>query len=215
MYVCFVFSFVSLSNFELLIIERFGFAILQTVQAQQRSERDAAIARLEQSRIVLALRLAEHQGKKYKVIEEARALVGDVHNASHFVSPENLCCTPPSASPAAAVGIKKFQSQKEVIPNAFLNMFVSSFKFVRDSLKVDRMGGILGNAALFTISMLAFMHLHRVSLKDKYILELPSSSSSRQEDVLFNRTTTKVSRPEHSSSSGGRSSQLDVLLARG
>lgn len=183
-----------------------------TVQTQQRSERDAAIARLEQSRIVLALRLAEHRGKKYKVIEEARALVGDVHKASHFVSPEKLCCTPPSASPVA--GDKNFPSQKEVIPNAFLNMFASSFKFVRDSLKVNHMGGILGNAALFTISMFALMHLHRVSIKDKYILELPSSS--RQEDVLYNRRMTKVSRLEgSSSSSGGRSPQLDVLLARG
>lgn len=178
-----------------------------TVQSQQRADRDAAIARLEQSRVVLAMRLAEHQGKKYKVIDEARALIGDVHNASHFVSPENLCCTP-SASPAG--GEKKFPSQKWEISNAFLNMFVSSFKFVRDSLKVDRVGGILGNAALVTISMLALMHLHRVSIKDKYILELPS----RQEDVLYNRSMTKVSRPE-GSSSGGRSPQLDVLLARG
>lgn len=193
------------------------------MQAQQRSERDAAIARLEQSRIVLALRLAEHQGKEYKVIEEARALVEDVFNASHFVSPKNLCCTPPPPPPPppSASGNKKFPSQKQVIPNAFLNVFVSSFKFVRDSLNVDRIGGILGNAALFTISMLALMHLHRVSIKNKYILELPSSSS-RQEDVPYNRRiTTKVSRPVGSSSSsspstsGSRSPQLDVLLARG
>ncbi|XP_075476367.1 plastid division protein PDV1-like isoform X2 [Primulina tabacum] len=45
-------------------------------QTQQQVERDAAIARLEQSRVVLAMRLAEHQGKKYKAIEEAQELVG-------------------------------------------------------------------------------------------------------------------------------------------
>ncbi|GJS95676.1 2-oxoglutarate dehydrogenase, mitochondrial-like protein [Tanacetum coccineum] len=46
----------------------------------QRVERDAAIAWLEQSRIVLALRLADHHGKNYKVTEEARAFVGEVQN---------------------------------------------------------------------------------------------------------------------------------------
>lgn len=61
-----------------------------TVQLQQRAERDAAIARLEQSRIVLAMRLADHQGKKYKVIEEALAFIGDVCDASRFVSCDNL-----------------------------------------------------------------------------------------------------------------------------
>ena len=45
---------------------------MQIVQTQQRAERDAAIARLEQSRIVLALRLVDHHGKKYKVFEEAK-----------------------------------------------------------------------------------------------------------------------------------------------
>ncbi|GFQ08837.1 plastid division protein pdv1 [Phtheirospermum japonicum] len=89
---------------------------LHTVQTQQRAERDAAIARLEQSRIILAMRLAEHQGKKYKVIEEALALIGD-------------------------------------------------------SLKLDHTVGIMGNAALFAISMLAFMHLNQVGCKEKYTLE--------------------------------------------
>ncbi|GKC83329.1 2-oxoglutarate dehydrogenase, mitochondrial-like protein [Tanacetum coccineum] len=44
----------------------------------QRVERDAAIAWLEQSIIVLALRLADHHGKNYKVTEEARAFVGSL-----------------------------------------------------------------------------------------------------------------------------------------
>jgi hypothetical protein len=55
---------------------------LQTVQSQQRAEQDTAIARLEQSRAVLATRLAEHQGKKYKVINEALEFVGEVGDKS-------------------------------------------------------------------------------------------------------------------------------------
>ncbi|XP_027110138.1 plastid division protein PDV1 [Coffea eugenioides] len=171
-----------------------------TVQAHQRAERDAALARLEQSRVVLAMRLAEHQGKKYKVIEEARALVGDVCNASCFVSPENT----PVASPTG----EKFASPKGDRSNAFVKVFLSGFRFVKKSLKLDQVGGILGNAALVAMSMLALMHLHQVGLKDKYIMEFPQ----RQED-LYNRNMTKVSRQEGSRS--GRSTQLDVLLARG
>ncbi|XP_042433993.1 plastid division protein PDV1-like isoform X4 [Zingiber officinale] len=34
------------------------------VQSQQRAERDAAITRLEQSRVILAMRLADHRGKR-------------------------------------------------------------------------------------------------------------------------------------------------------
>lgn len=171
-----------------------------TVQAHQRAERDAAVARLEQSRVVLAMRLAEHQGKKYKVIEEAQALVGDVCNASCFVSPENTPVAPPTG--------EKVASQKGDRSNAFVKVFLSSFRFVKESLKLDQVGGILGNAALVAMSMLALMHLHQVGLKDKYILEFPQ----KPED-LYNRNRTKVSR--HEGSPSGRASQLDVLLARG
>lgn len=170
------------------------------MQTHQRTERDAAIARLEQSRIILAMRLAEHQGKKYKVIEEAQALVGEVHNASRFISPENT----PAASPTG----KKAAEQEGEGSNAFVKAFVSSFSFVRRFLKLGQIGGILGNSALVAISMLALLHLHQVGMKDKYILDLPQGK-----DVVYNRNMTKISRNEGSSSSP--SSRLDVLLARG
>ncbi|PWA82812.1 hypothetical protein CTI12_AA174990 [Artemisia annua] len=48
-----------------------------TVQTQQRAERDTAIAQLEQSRIVLALRLADHHGKKYKCSRQQSSLGGN------------------------------------------------------------------------------------------------------------------------------------------
>ncbi|XP_065048031.1 plastid division protein PDV1-like [Musa acuminata AAA Group] len=41
------------------------------IKSQQRAERDAAMVRLGQSRNILSRRLAEHQGKKYIVIEMA------------------------------------------------------------------------------------------------------------------------------------------------
>ncbi|GKD97479.1 plastid division protein PDV1 [Tanacetum coccineum] len=117
-----------------------------TVQTQQRAERDVAIARLEQSRIVLALRLADHHGKKYKVIKEARAFV-------------------------------------------------------------DHLGGVLGNTALFTVSMLALLHLHQVNDRGRYISHL---QQIHEVNNRLNKNVTKVYLPE-----GGSTNGLDVLLARG
>lgn len=170
------------------------------VQNQQRAERDAALARLEQSRIILAMRLAEHQGKKYKFIEEAQSLVGDVRDAGQFVSPENLY------DPATSAPGENLTTQKRKRSNALSNIFFSSFNFFRKSLRVDEVGGILGNAALVAVSMLALMHLQQVGSKEKYLLDLPLG-----QDVDYNRNTKKIPQPEGSSSG----LNLDVLSARG
>lgn len=177
---------------------------LQTVQIQQRAERDAAIARLEQSRIVLALRLGEHQGKKYKVIEEARAFVGDVRDASRFASPENIYGS------AASPFDKNFLPQDGKVSNVLFKILMSGLHFAKKSIKLDHLNGILGNAAMVAVSMLAVLHLHQVSSKDSYNLDL----RKRREDNSHGRNVTKVSQPEGSSSSG-RSTHIDVLLARG
>uniref|UniRef100_A0A0E0PYE6 GTD-binding domain-containing protein n=1 Tax=Oryza rufipogon TaxID=4529 RepID=A0A0E0PYE6_ORYRU len=63
---------------------------LHNIQLRQVAERDAAIARLQQSRILLATRLAEHRWKKHEVIEEALAFVDDALDKSRFVSPEDV-----------------------------------------------------------------------------------------------------------------------------
>ncbi|PWA94867.1 plastid division1 [Artemisia annua] len=101
-----------------------------TVQTQQRAERDAAIARLEQSRIVLAWRLADHH--------EARAFVGEVQNHSKFAPPEN-----------GYTSAESYNGRKSSI--ILVKVVNSSFNFAKKSLKVDHLGGVLGNAALFAI----------------------------------------------------------------
>ncbi|KAF1898451.1 hypothetical protein Lal_00042145 [Lupinus albus] len=126
-----------------------------TIQTQQRVERDAAIARLEQSRVVLAMRLAEHQGKKYKVIEEALAFVGDVHDANCLVSPETLYGQPNCR------GAENFAIEKGKGSNILINVFLSSINFVKKSLALDHMGGMVGNAAMVAVSMIALLHLHQ------------------------------------------------------
>ncbi|KAI4307152.1 hypothetical protein L6164_030369 [Bauhinia variegata] len=172
----------------------------RTIHTQQRIERDAAIARLEQSRIVLSMRLAEHHGKKYKVIEEALALVGDVHETGRFVSPENLYGQPGSPSS------EKFMTDKGKRPNILINVILSSFNFMKNSLRLDSMGSIVGNAALVAVSMIALLHLHQANYQEHQL---------RQENSVYrNRSMGKTAQLEGSSSKS-RSSNLDVSLARG
>ena len=175
-------------------------SLSQTVQTQQRAERDAAIARLEQSRIVLAMRLADHHGKKYKVIEEALTFVGDVRDAGHFVSPENLYG--PSYSPSG----EKFASCEGKRSNILIKVLFSSFDFVKKSLKLDHTGGILGNAALVAVSMIAWLQLHRVAYKEH---------PQRCEDNIYNNRNVRQTSWLEGSSSNGRLSQLDVFAGKG
>lgn len=165
-------------------------SILQTVQTQQKAERDAAVARLEQSRIILAMRLAEHHGKKYKVIEEAQALVGDVRDASRFVASEHLYGSIPYPSG------EKFVAQNGKRSNAVVNFLLSSYACVSKSLKLDHTVGIIGNAALLAISMIALLHLNQIG-------------PTMQDPPTFGRESRKV----RGASSGD--GQLDVMLARG
>ncbi|KAL9237393.1 hypothetical protein vseg_011947 [Gypsophila vaccaria] len=163
-----------------------------TVQVQQRAERDAALARLEQSRIILALRLAEHHGKKYKVIDEAINFVGDVRDASYFTKPESLTNPHPTA-PA-----EHSMQTKEVNSNILVRVLFSGYDSAKKTLQLDKMGGVLGNAALFALSMLALLHLHQMTDKDNGFLDIGMNQGG---------TGKKSTRMD--------GSQLDVRLARG
>ncbi|KZV33817.1 hypothetical protein F511_26039 [Dorcoceras hygrometricum] len=160
-----------------------------TVQTQQRAERDSALARIEQSRIFLAVALSKYQGKKYNVIEEAQALVGDVQNASHLVWPDHLFGSKPYPSGEG------FLLQKGKRPNPLVNFLFSTLSFVSKSLKLDHTVGILGNAALLAISMLAFVQMSR-------------------DHSTFDREATEVFHTLDRTSSD-RLIKLDVFMARG
>lgn len=174
--------------------------VSQTVQTHQRAEKDAAIARLEQSRIVLAMRLSEHHGKKHKVIEEALAFVGDVQDAARFISPDNLYSSPVSPSG------KNFAAPEGRMCNGLIHAVISSFDFAKKTLKLDQLGGILSNAAIVAVSMIALLHLHQAAYK-----EHPQKQDER---VFSNRAVRKTPQLE-SSSPNARLNQLDVMSARG
>ncbi|XP_042479642.1 plastid division protein PDV1 [Macadamia integrifolia] len=175
-----------------------------TIQSQQQTERDAAIARLEQSRIVLAMRLADHQGKKYEVIEEAMAFVGDVKNEGHFVSPEHLYVSPRSQSDENSGDHEGKKS------NIVMQVLASGFTFARKSLKLEKMGGLLGNAALFTVSMLALLHLNQVAFKKNFMVDV----SEMQENSFSMKGRENFSQLE-GLSPRSRVKHLDVMAARG
>ncbi|RAL51449.1 hypothetical protein DM860_010951 [Cuscuta australis] len=117
---------------------------LRSTQAQQQAERDVALARLEQSRIMLSMRLAEYQGKKYEFIEEAEALVGENIFVNETKSPRG-----------------NFVEREGQKSNVLFNALFSSFNFVKQSLQRDHVGGMLGNAAMVAVSMFALMRLQQ------------------------------------------------------
>ncbi|KAL9409823.1 hypothetical protein AB3S75_048114 [Citrus x aurantiifolia] len=174
--------------------------VLHTVQTHQRAEKDVAIARLEQSRIVLAMRLSEHHGKKHKVIEEALAFVGDVQDAARFISPDNLYSSPVSPSG------ENFVAPEGRMYNGLIHALVSSFDFAKKTLKLDQVGGILSNAAIVAVSMIALLHLHQAAYKEH---------PQKQDERVFSNQAVRKTPQLESSSPNARLNQLDVMSARG
>ena len=167
----------------------------QTVQSQQRAERDAAIARLEQSRLVLSMRLAEHQGKKYRVIDEALAFVGEVSDKSQFISPEDVRATHSQSEDNA-------EDNRGNGSRIVSNVLSCSLSLAKNSFRLDKIGGALGNAAVFAVSMLAFLQLHQITFGSK----APAMEYRKRIEYNF-----------HSGSSqpNGKGKLLEVYLARG
>lgn len=167
---------------------------VHTVQSQQQAERDAAIARLEQSRLVLATRLAEHQGKKYRVIDETLAFVGGVSDKSRFISPEDLRPTCESGEEAVENGVNG--------SSIIANLLSGSLSLARNSFRVDKIGGALGNAAVFAVSMLAFLQLHQVTFRSS---AQPMEYRKRIDYSYQSGSSQQICKGKH----------LEVYLARG
>ncbi|KAG0532650.1 hypothetical protein BDA96_04G125500 [Sorghum bicolor] len=164
---------------------------LHTVQSQQRAERDAAIARLEQSRLVLAMRLAEHQGKKYRVIDEALAFVGEVSDKSQFISPEDVRATHSQSEDNRGNGSRIMS-----------NVLSCSLSLAKNSFRLDKIGGALGNAAVFAVSMLAFLQLHQITFGSK----APAMEYRKRIEYNFQSGSSQPT---------GKGKLLEVYLARG
>ncbi|KAG2333059.1 hypothetical protein Bca4012_017284 [Brassica carinata] len=165
-----------------------------TIHTQQRTERDVAVARLEQSRILLAMRLAQHHGKSYRVLDEALAFVGSIKSDTRFVSPDQLYNSTPNVTgenSAPCDGNK---------PNFVISAFASAFGFAKKAFGFNHVRGVLGNATIFAISMVAMLHLHQVATSEHHHLRKKEDRGTYRREM---------------SSSDISLDQLDVMMARG
>ncbi|KAJ0261710.1 Plastid division protein PDV1 [Hirschfeldia incana] len=169
-----------------------------TIHTQQRTERDLAVARLEQSRILLAMRLAQHHGKSYRVLDEALAFVGSIKSDTRFVSPGQLYNSSPNPT---GENTTPCDGNK---PNFVISAFASAFGFAKRAFGINHVRGVLGNAAIFAVSMVAMLHLHQVATSEHHRIE-------KKEDRLFRNQERKreLSSPDISLD------HLDVMMARG
>ncbi|XP_033137961.1 plastid division protein PDV1 isoform X1 [Brassica rapa] len=157
----------------------------QTIHNQQRTERDVAVARLEQSRMLLAKRLAEHHGKSYGVLDETLAFVGSIKTSTNFVYNSS-----PNTAGAYSDGPKS---------NFVINAFAWTFGLAKRALGFNHVRGVLGNAAIFAISMVAMLHLQQVASSEHHRLGKKQRKTYRRE----------------MSSSEISLDHLDVMMARG
>ncbi|XP_042433979.1 plastid division protein PDV1-like isoform X2 [Zingiber officinale] len=141
------------------------------VQSQQRAERDAAITRLEQSRVILAMRLADHRGKR------PESQLG-----------ENL-------------------EGREKKPSMFMQAFLSSFAAAERSIRLVGFQGILANAAIFAVSMLAFLQLNQVACN--------GGNTQTRDPTSYRKRNERKCLLLDKSSTGSQSKHLDVTFARG
>lgn len=173
---------------------------LQAVQSQQQAERDYALARLEQSRIMLAIRLKEHHGKNHKVIDEASDFV---HNVYQDVLP-SLSVNRPEKSRSHAGADSTNNGEKG--SNFLGRMVASSLSLARNSFNIEKFGGLLGNSAVLAIGMIT-------------LLQLRWLASGEQSPAVGNYRYKRINQENSSrleiSPLGSRMSHLDVFLAKG
>ena len=169
-------------------------AVSQAVQSQQQAERDFALARLEQSRIMLAIRLKEHHGNNHKVIDEASDFVC---NAYQDVWP-SLSANKPEKCADSSNDMAKG-------PNFFARMVSSGLAIAGtgSSFSIKNLGGALGNGAAFAIGIVTLLQLRRLA-------------SGAHSPPVGNYPYRRINDSRLGASRGGSTmTHLDVSLAKG
>jgi hypothetical protein len=169
--------------------------VFQAVQSQQQADRDFALARLEQSRIMLAIRLKEHHGKNHEVIDEASDFVRNVYQD---VWPSLSATKPEKCADSSSNTAKD--------PNFFARMVSSSLAITGSSFNLKSLGGALGNSAALALGIVT-------------VLQLRWLASGAHSPGVGNYSYRRISEKNSSSRlgtspSGSRMARLDVSLAR-
>ncbi|KAG6518196.1 plastid division protein PDV1-like [Zingiber officinale] len=132
---------------------------LNMIHSQQEVERSAAIASLEESRLILAMRLTHHQ-EKYKFIQDATAFYNNV-DVSHFFAPDVSSENDRTRSQEGT----NSKAQEGRIEYRLLQKCISRVAIGTKSFRSMRIDGALGSAAMFAVSMLAFLQLNQFAVK--------------------------------------------------
>lgn len=204
---------------------------LHTLQLQQRADKDAALMRLEESRLMLLRRLREHRGRDLTVIQEALAFASDRDEAEDIHSNPFAHQNSSTREANKAVRCNKNEKTDENNENlqnkcqtgltCFLNF---SIQFMKNSEPLHRMAGVVAKVALIAVSMLTVLQLQQTTLGT--LKRNCSNKSSRVEknSSQFKRqghTNIEDHFPKHS---GGEMTKLpgqysfknlDVLFGRG
>lgn len=171
-------------------------ALSQAVQSQQQAERDFALARLEQSRVMLAIRLKEHSGKNHEVIDEASDFVRNVYQD---VWPSLSVNKPEKRADSSSDTVKG--------PNFFVRMFSSSLSIAGRSFSMKNLGGALGNGAAFAIGVIALLQLRWLAASGAH--------GPGVGNYPYRRINEKKSSRLGTSRGGSTVPHLDVSLAKG
>lgn len=130
------------------------------IHSQQEAERSAAIASLEESRLILVMRLTDHQ-EKYKFIRDDTALFNNVDDMGHFFAP-NFSSENEMTKSQEGTNSK---AQEGRIVYKLLQKFISRAAVATKSFSLMRIDGALGSAAMFAASILAFLQLNQFAVK--------------------------------------------------
>ncbi|TKW12095.1 hypothetical protein SEVIR_5G014200v4 [Setaria viridis] len=171
------------------------FECFLAVQSQQQAERDFAVARLEQSRIMLAIRLKEHNGKNHEVIDEASDFVRNVYQD---VWPSLSVNKPEKCADSSNDMVKG--------PNFFARMVSSSLSIAGSNFSMKDLGGALWNSAAFAIGIIALLQLRGLA---------SGAHGPAVGNYPYRRINEKNSSRLGTSRGGSTMSHLDVSLAKG
>ncbi|XP_047060759.1 plastid division protein PDV1-like [Lolium rigidum] len=168
------------------------------VHLQQEAERDVALQRLQQSHIMLSIRLKEHHGKNCKVIEEASEFINNVY---HDIWPSLSVNKPEKSRSNSGVNATE---KKEKGSNFFGWMVSSSLDLARNSLNMKNIGGLLGNSAVLAVGMVT-MHFLASGEQSPPCRKYSYRRINHDNSSQFEASSLAV---------GSRMGHLDVFLAK-
>uniref|UniRef100_A0ACD5VPF7 Uncharacterized protein n=1 Tax=Avena sativa TaxID=4498 RepID=A0ACD5VPF7_AVESA len=177
------------------------FECFLAVHSLQEADGDIALQRLQQSHIMLSIRLKEHHGRNREVIDEASKFINNVY---HDIWPSPSVNKPERSRTYSGINTAK----KKGKGSNFLGWIVSSsLDLARNSLNIENIGGLLGNTTALTVGMITMLQLHFLASGEQ---SLPCRKYSYRRTNGGNSSQFETS----SLAVDSRTSHLDVFLAK-